>query len=82
MVKPDVREHLKKNKMKTRFEDRGVHIVIMDPSRTKKIKTLLGDNFIGTRRCRGKLELVTKNPLTAKELKSVEKIWRRESDGE
>ena len=82
MVKPDIHKYLEERKEKKKFKERGVYTVILEPSRTENIKTILGDNFIGTRRCRGKLELVTKNPLTAKELKSVEKIWRRESNGE
>ena len=53
------------------------HVLITSDSPSKQIRTLLGDNYIGTRRCGRNIELITVNPLTDKELKEVKKIWRK-----
>jgi len=53
------------------------HVLITSDSPSKQIKTFLGDNYIGTRRCGRNIELITVNPLTDKELKEVKKIWRK-----
>ena len=73
---------LKKKKSFEELRKKAKHITIEAESRTKRIKKLLGDNFIGTRRSGKKLEIITHNDISEKDLKKIKKIWSRESDGE
>jgi len=74
-----VDDAIKKLREKT-FDERrkNSHYTLIERQPLNKmIKSLIGDNFIGTRKCGGKLEILTKTPMTDKELKDVKNMWEK-----
>jgi len=52
--------------------------VLTKGNRRERIKAKLGENLVSIRQVGGKIELMTKNPLSEGVRVAVEKIWRRE----
>ena len=62
----------------TELKKKHKHIILTQGNRRTRIKTILGDNFVGLRQDSGNLEILTKDEIPPGIRERIEKIWRRD----
>ena len=73
----DIVKKLREKGFDERRKEKHYTVIEREPL-NKRIKAMIGDNFVGLRKSGRKLEILTEVPLTDNELKNVKKMWEKE----